>query len=151
VSFVILTAYAPPAESPASGNAGPASFPLLFSVAQGPASGSAGPASFPLLFNVFTEVAPDPDPDPDPEPDFVVDWRDHSPDLLLVWGRAFQDGLVLEAVEGDTLVLVDHAPAALMFAEPSLTALEWVDHVPTTFDLELDYGDGAYGAGFYGA
>jgi hypothetical protein len=134
VSFVILTAYAPPAESPASGNAGPASFPLLFSVAQVPASGSAGPASFPLLFNLATAVIPDPDPDPGPDLD-SIDWRDHSPDLLLFWEDEDADGVIIEAVSPrDTLAFVDHGSATtLLLARPVPTALEWVDHPSLTY------------------
>jgi hypothetical protein len=137
VSFVILGAYAPPGD-PATGDAGAASLPLLFVVAQAAATGDAGPASFPLLFNLASPVVIDPPPDPEPDPlASVVDWRDHSPDLLLTWGDATGDGFILEAVpDGDVLVLVDHNPATLLFAEPSLAALEWVDHVPTTTDPE---------------
>jgi hypothetical protein len=133
VSFVILGAYAPPGE-PAEGDAGAASLPLLFVVAQAAATGDAGPASFPLLFNLASPIVVEPPPDPEPDPLFSVDWRDHSPDLLLFLEAAAADGFILEAVpDGDVLVLVDHAPTTLLFAEPSLAALEWVDHPSLTY------------------
>jgi hypothetical protein len=148
LSFVILGAYAPPG-SPATGDAGAASLPLLFVLAAVPASGDAGPASLPLIFSVASPVVVDP-PDPEPTPDEdVVDWRDHSPDLLLAWGDATADTFVFDDVSGDTLVLVDHAPTTLLLAEPSLTTLEWADHVPTSLSPTA-YGAGLYGAGKYG-
>jgi hypothetical protein len=140
VSFVILTAYAPPQE-PASGDAGAAGLPLLFVVAQVPASGSAGPASFPLLFNLATPIIPDPDPEPEPNPEVdPLDWRDHSPDLLLAISDADADGLIFEEPgteegeeepeEAEELVLATHSPATLVFAETSLAALSFTDHTP---------------------
>jgi hypothetical protein len=128
VSFVILGAYAPPSGA-ATGDAGPASFPLLFNLAQAAATGDAGPASFPLLFNLATPVVIDPDPDPDP--DVVVDWRDHSPDLLLVLEPEGADGFILEELAVDALVFAGHTPAVVALnEEPSIASLDFTDHTP---------------------
>jgi hypothetical protein len=133
VSFVILGAYAP-AYDPETGDAGAASLPLLLVVATPAASGSAGAASLPLLFSLAVPVEPEPDPTPDVD---AVDWRDHSPDLLLTWGDADPDGFILEVpAADDALSWVDHDPTLLVFAEPSLTAVDWIDHVPTTAESD---------------
>jgi hypothetical protein len=128
VSFVILGAYAPPL-APATGNAGPASLPLLLAVAVPAAQGPAGAASFPLLFNLATPVVIDPDPDPDP--DVVVDWRDHSPDLLLVLEPEGADGFILEELAVDALVFAGHTPAVVALnEEPPIASLDFTDHTP---------------------
>ena len=101
MSFVVLGAYAP--ESVAETEpAGQAQLPLLFNPVPAfvpPPQGTAGAMQLPLLFNPTVFVEPVVDP--------LLNFIDHSPDLLLAW--------LDHPFEGSEFVL--HEPAAIAFTD----------------------------------